>query len=275
MSRRDSSAILEMTPPPADERICYGPGRYHFGDLRLPDGNPPYPVVVNIHGGFWRARYDLTHAGHLCAALTAEGYATWNIEYRRVGHEGGGWPGTFQDVARGVDHVRVLAESYHLDLARVVVMGHSAGGQLALWVAARHRLPPPAPIEQEKSFALRGVISLAGVVDLRWASERRLSDDGMATDRLMGGPPADRPWEYELASPYNLLPLGLPQILLHGTEDRVVPHEISRRYVERARSLGDDATLITLPGAGHFDLVAPGSEVWGDVLESVQRLITL
>src|SRR5579872_5792979 len=134
--------VLETAAPRADARLRYGPDPLHFGDLRLPGGTGPHPVVVMVHGGFWRARFNLEYAGHLCAALAALGIATWNVEYRRLGDTGGGWPGTLLDVAAAADHLRTLAAPYHLDLSRVVAMGHSAGGHLALWLAARRRRWP-------------------------------------------------------------------------------------------------------------------------------------
>src|SRR5579875_2539599 len=139
MTSRD---ILFTPAPTADERIFYGDDdEVQFGDLRLPSGPGPHPVVMTIHGGFWRAAFDLQYMGLICNALRGAGIATWNVEYRRVGQPGGGWPGTFRDVARAADHLRALAPRYSLDLARVVALGHSAGGHLALWLAARPRIP--------------------------------------------------------------------------------------------------------------------------------------
>src|ERR1700730_14891444 len=131
-----SDDILTLPPPPADARLSYGTDPNQFGDLRLPKTKGPFPVVINIHGGFWRANQSYSHAGHLCAALTAKGLATWNIEYRRVGNPGGGWPGTFEDVRAGYRYISQIAQRYKLDSTKVVVMGHSAGGQLALCLAA-------------------------------------------------------------------------------------------------------------------------------------------
>ncbi len=143
---------LEMlgSPPPADHRIAYGPGQFHFGDLRVPKTRGPHPVAIVIHGGFWRAKYDLDYIGHLCAAFTAAGMTTWNIEYRRLGNTGGGWPGTFEDVVRAADHLEKIARDFALDLYRVITVGHSAGGHLALWLATRKK-------------TLQGVIALAAV----------------------------------------------------------------------------------------------------------------
>src|SRR5215468_7306163 len=129
-----SRDILTLPPPPYDLRVAYGKGDFQFADLRLPPGKGPHPVVIVIHGGFWRAAYDLVYAGHMSAALTRRGVATWNIEYRRVGHPGGGFPGTLDDVAAAVDHLAQIAPSHSLDLSRVIAIGHSAGGHLALWL---------------------------------------------------------------------------------------------------------------------------------------------
>jgi acetyl esterase/lipase len=165
--------ILSLAPPPADERVPYGSDAHQFGDLRLPKGNGPHPVVMNIHGGFWRNEYDLGHAGHLCAALTAKGVATWNLEYRRIGNPGGGWPGTLDDVQTGAACLETIAAERSLDLKRVVATGHSAGGHLVLWLA------------KQNTIALRGVVALAPVADLRRAWELKLSNTVVAD--LLGG----------------------------------------------------------------------------------------
>ncbi len=241
--------MLETPAPPADARIPYGDGPHQFGDLRLPPGEGPHPVVV-VHGGFWRARYDLEHVGHLCADLTQRGYATWSLEYRRVGHPDGGWTGTFEDVAHGTDFLRTLAANHPLDLERVVLLGHSAGGHLVLWLAGRGRLEPGQPLYTGKPFVPRGVVSLAGVTDLERAFQLRLSDG--IVESFLGGTPAQVPRRYQLASPAALLPLGVKQVLVHGTEDTIVPLTLSTGYHARATQLGDDVKLVSLPGAEHF-----------------------
>jgi len=169
-----SSDILTLPAPAPDERVPYGSDPAQFGDLRLPAGSGPHPVAVVIHGGFWRAAYSLEHIGHLCAALTAAGVATWSLEYRRLGQPGGGWPGTLLDVGQGVDTLRAIAPGRPLDLERVLAIGHSAGGHLALWVAARPRLPVGSPLHAPSPLPLRGAVSLAGVADLRRAWELQL-----------------------------------------------------------------------------------------------------
>ena len=265
-----SESILSQAAPPADARIAYGPDPLHFGDLRLPSGAGPHPVVVVVHGGFWRARYDLEHIGHVCAALTRCGLATWNIEYRRIGDSGGGWPGTFHDVARAADYVRELAPQYKLDLRRVVALGHSAGGHLATWLATRARIPAADPLFTSNPLPLLGVVSLAGVVDLQQAYALRLGQRVVA--ELIGGSPDEYPERYRSASPAALLPLGLPQILIHGTNDGPVPFQLSADYVRAAQAAGDSATLIALEGAHHFEVIDPASAEWAAVEQAVVSL---
>jgi acetyl esterase/lipase len=214
---------------------------------------------MNIHGGFWRKEYDLAHAGHLCAALTAKGVATWNLEYRRIGNPGGGWPGTLDDVRTGAAHLEKIAAERCLDLKRVVAMGHSAGGHLVLWLA------------KQNAIALRGLVALAPVADLRRAWELKLSNTVVAD--LLGGSPQDLPDRYRSASPIELVPLGVAQRVLHGDNDDVVPLEISRRYVAAAKKSGDDSKLIEVAGAGHFELIDPRSSAWPVVKEAVLELV--
>jgi acetyl esterase/lipase len=224
------------------ERIAYGNDAYQFGEMRIPESSGPHPVAVVIHGGFWRAKYDLEYIQPICSALTDAGIATWNLEYRRLGNPGGGWPGTLDDVAAGIDYLFSLSSRFQLDLTRVITVGHSAGGHLALWLASRKKL-------------LAGAISLAGVVDLRRAWELRLSNSVVA--EFLSGSPYEVADRYDFASPIERLPLGLPQRLFHGTADESVPFEISERYALKAKRLGDDAELITLPSSGHFELIDP------------------
>jgi acetyl esterase/lipase len=245
-------------------RIAYGDDPNQFGELRLPAGAGPHPVLVFLHGGFWRALYDLAYARPLCADLTQHGFATWNLEYRRVGQVGGGWPGTLADVAAGMDQLRTLAEAHPLDLARVVTMGHSAGGHLALWAAARHRLPPDHTLRGSDPLVVQVAISLAGVTDLGLGAQMHLG--GGAVQALLGGAPEDVPDRYALASPRALLPLGVKQILVNGTADETVPSVLSSTYHTAARTAGDDATLHLLPGVGHFAVAETGTEAWATVM---------
>jgi len=263
--------ILDLPAPPADVRLPYGPDPLQFGDLRLPQGAGPHPVAIVLHGGFWRAKVGLEYAGHMCAAFTRTGIATWNIEYRRVGNPGGGWPGTFLDVALGADHLRTLARKYPLDLKRVISVGHSAGGHLALWLAARPRIPAADPLASADPIALRGAAPIAGVVDLRRGWELRLGDG--AVGELMGGPPEKQQQRYHAGSPTELVPIGVRVRLLHGTDDSVVPIEISNNYQKAAVTAGDDARLVPLPSADHFLPVDPRSIHWPLVERTVQSLL--
>src|SRR4051812_8795708 len=180
--------ILTRKQPAYDARLKYGADQFQFGDLRLPKGQGPFPLLMNIHGGYWRARYDLQHASHLCAALAASGVATFNLEYRRVGNPGGGWPGTFEDVTNGLKFIRQHAAEHSIDAKLTLVMGHSAGGQLALCLA--HRVTD-----------LLGVVSLAGVVDLQRAYTLHLSNDAVV--EFLGGTPQQVPEHYHEASPMD------------------------------------------------------------------------
>lgn len=249
--------ILDLPPPKADFRANYGPDRLQFGDLRLPASTRPAPVVVCIHGGFWRSRYTLEHLGHLCAAITAAGYATWSLEYRRTGDPGGGWPGTFEDVSLGLHHLAQLASQHPIDPQRVALIGHSAGGHLALWLAAQNRW-------------LRGAVSLAGVTDLRRAHDLQLGRG--VVQEFLGATPAEDPERYLKGSPIELLPFGVRQRLVHGTNDDTVPFALSRDYVTAAQAKGDDAQLIALEGAGHFELIDPRTKEWPAVLKTLREL---
>jgi acetyl esterase/lipase len=196
------------------------------------------------------------------ADLAGRGWAIWNLEYRRVGRGSrGGWPATFEDVAAGIDHLARLGE--RLDTDRVVAIGHSAGGQLGLWAAARPGLPAGAP-GANPAVTISGVIAQAGLVDLREAA--RLGLSGGAAEQFLGGPAAELPDRYDIASPIERLPLGVPLLLVHGDADDVVPIDIARRYVLRAAEAGDQCVLMELAGCGHMDHLDPGSEAWRTVI---------
>jgi len=241
-------------------RIAYGTDEFHFGDLRLPQSSPPHPVAVMVHGGFWRSKYGLAYLDAMCEALTVAGIATWNIEYRRLGNPGGGWPGTCDDVANAAGHLAKIADEFNLDLNRTIAIGHSAGGHLAFWLASQNKI-------------LKAAISLAGVLDLRRSYELHLSTTVVAD--FLGGSPDEVPDRYQSASPIEHLPLGIPQRLFHGTADSSVPFEISERYVHTAQLRGDDAELITLQNAGHFELVDPRTKEFELVRQSARSLLGL
>jgi acetyl esterase/lipase len=239
--------ILTLPPPPADAQIAYGSAPRQFGEIRATAGlKELQPVVITLHGGFWRNQFNLAYMGHLCEALRKLGFATWNLEYRSLGDDGGGWPGTFDDVVAGAAFLKNIAGPYHLDLSRTFGLGHSAGGQLALYLAGKTKL--------------RGVVGLGAVADLARAREMQL---GNRVVDLLHAPAS--------ADPMEALPIRTPQRLFAGKDDDIVPIEISSRYVEAARKKGDDAKLIELPG-GHFEPVDPRTPQWARVAQEVVDL---
>ncbi len=232
MIRDPADILTDAPPPPADARLAYGNGPLQFGDMRRSDGEG---LAVVFHGGSWKATYNLIHLGHLCVALRDSGIASFNVEYRRVGDPGGGWPGSLDDVLLAVDYARGLAR-------RLVLVGHSAGGHLALLAAARLELP---------------VVAVAAVSDpATWAND--------AVRAFFGGEPQPE------GSPLAQLPLGAPQVLVHGTRDDVVPFEQSARYAEAA---GGEAELVPLDGAGHFEPIDPLSPESAITRAAVERLL--
>ncbi|HEV2733554.1 MAG TPA: alpha/beta fold hydrolase, partial [Longimicrobiaceae bacterium] len=258
------SEIAGRPAPPAGERVAYGSGPQQFGELRLPEGPGPHPVVVLLHGGCWQNAYDLEYMAGAAEALRRAGFAAWTIEYRRIGDPGGAWTGTFQDAAAGTDHLRELARTRPLDLGRVVLAGHSAGGHLALWLAARRNLPAASPIRSADPLPVRGVVALAGIADLRTYAAGPGSCNA-AVPQLMGGTPAAVSGRYAQANPQELFPLGVPVRLVQGDRDPTVPVAQATGFEAAARAAGDDARVVLLEGAGHFDVVAPFAPAWAEV----------
>ena len=212
---------------------------------------------MNIHGGYWRARYDLGHSGHFCAALTAKGVATWNVEYRRVGNRGGGWPGTLEDVCKAWRFILEVSADHDVDTSRALATGHSAGGQLALYLAA-----------QEAS--VWGVVSLGGVVNLHQAWAQHLSAGAVA--EFLGGSPEEVPERYRSADPMQLA-IKAKQRLIHGAADEVVPADLSRGYVAEKKTRGEDVEYMETSIAGHFDLIDPRSGAWREVENVILNLL--
>jgi acetyl esterase/lipase len=250
--------ILSMAPPKADARLAYGSDEHQFVDLRLPKTKGPHALAISIHGGYWRAKYDLGYMGHLCASLTAKGIATANVECRRLGNVGGGWPGTFADIRSAYQFLLQNTRQHEFDARRVIVIGHSAGGQLGLCLAAHET-------------GVKGVISLAGVVDLQRAYSLHLSNDAVV--EFLGGTPLEVADHYREADPM-VLTIKTRQWLVHGAEDDVVPPAFSRDYVSAKRKRKEDAQLNEIAGAGHFDVVDPRSGAWkgveGVVMEATE-----
>jgi acetyl esterase/lipase len=255
-----ASDVVALPQPEADHRLPYGAGPLQFGELRLPEGEAPFPVVIVIHGGCWLAEYDLGYMSAFADALTAAGVATWSIEYRRVGDEGGGWPGTFQDVAEAADHLFEIASEYGLDLDRVAAVGHSAGGHLALWLAGRKCLDVDDPLRGGDPIALNGVVALAGIPDL--AAYAAPEGCGAAVPGLLGGEPLEIQDRLVRASPIAMVPFGVSQTLVIGEHDSIVPKSQAEGFASAARQVGDPVAVTTIPGAGHFELVVPSNEAF-------------
>ncbi|MGH9088174.1 MAG: alpha/beta hydrolase family protein [Acidimicrobiales bacterium] len=249
--------------------LAYGPHRGQVGELWLPGGTrDAVPVVALLHGGFWHAPYSKRLMHRLAADVTQRGWAAWNVEYRRVGRfgGGGGWPATFADVAAALDHVAVLPG---VDPARVAICGHSAGAQLALWCAGPRHLPGGPALAG--IVRPRAVVSLAGVLDLVRGAELGLGRG--AIPALLGGGPGAVPERYAAASPIDLLPLGVDQVIVHGEEDAVVPPAMSDRYVKAAADAGDPIVLESVPALGHLAMIHPGRAAWRVAAAHLERLL--
>lgn len=258
-----------------DHRVSYGNDSSQFGELRVPPGGGPHPVVVLVHGGCFKAAYATTRdLAPMGDALRDENIATWNVEYRRVGEPGGGWPNTWRDVGSAIDHLRSLAPQHHLDLSRVVVLGHSAGGHLAMWAAARSRVPAESPLSMTRPLVVRGAIDLAGPLDMTANIEgyQSLCRDTVIT-ALHGGTPQAMPDRYAQSSPINMVPSGVPQVLVWPEHEEFVPRPLVDAYVLAAQQAGDSVRLMVIPGAGHFDIASPRSSAWPKLLEAIRSLL--
>ena len=254
-------------------RLEYGTHPSQFGELTLPAGDgPARGIALVVHGGFWRQAYGLELGRPLAAELAAAGWAAWNLEYRRVGGDGG-WPETLSDVAAGLDALAgpgQQAAEGRLPLDRVVAIGHSAGGHLSTWLAARPTLPADAP-GADPAVGLRGVVSQAGVLDLVDASAHGVGRG--AVEDLLGARPELVPDRYAMASPTARLPIGVPVVCVHGAADVNVPIRQSRRFVAAATAAGDRAELIELPGIDHFAVIDPSHTAWRVCRDAAERLL--
>ena len=273
--------LLRVDVPPADHRLAYGADPLQFGELRLPKAIGSHAVAIIIHGGCWADRLpglDPRSTGFeplrpLAAALTHAGIATWNVEYRRVGTLGGGWPGTFEDLARATDFLRIIAPKYDLDLGRVASVGHSAGGQLALWIAARPKLPAASPVSTKNALAVRAAVDIDGPPDLASAQPKeRTFCPVSAITRLLDGTPADHPERYRQSSALAWLPLGLPQTIIVGSLLESAG-DLVTDYRARANAKGDNVAVITLNGSGHFGMLLPDTEYAATVQAEILSLL--
>jgi acetyl esterase/lipase len=242
---RIARSTLQRRP----SRHHYGPHQQQICDLHVPMAPGPHPVAVVLHGGYWQPPYTKLIMRPMCVALAKRGYAAWNVEYRRLGRDGGGWPMTFEDVAAAID---LLAEIENLDLDRVTLIGHSAGGQLALWAAGRPELPSGAPGSAPRVTGTR-VLALAAVCNLHRA--------GRVAVELLGGTPDDVPERWTQADPMRRIPLGVPVGLVHGRQDGTVDIARSREYAAAAVQAGADAALTEVDG-DHRAPIDPVTAAW-------------
>lgn len=254
---------------PPDLRRAYGGGPAQFVEVYLPKkGMRPYRTVVFFHGGCWMSQFGLGPVGGFCRALAdGAGVAVVSAEYRRIGEEGGGFPGSFLDAAAALDLVDELADELLLSREKVTAAGHSAGGHLALWLAARAGLPADDPLRSALRVRPGRVVALAPIADLRDLPDTACAD---AADGLLGAPSL-RELRLRSASPAARLPLGVPQVVVAGGRDPIVPVATLRGYASRAKAAGDAVSLVEVPDAGHFELVTPGSSAWETVKDAFRE----
>ena len=251
------TSVLDRPAPAPDLTVPYGALPEQVIDLRLPPARlqaSKAPLIVLVHGGFWRPAYDRRHLGPMASALTAAGYVVAVPEYRRAGMAEEGWAGPFNDIAAALDRVAAMAAPYGADTSRVTWAGHSAGGHLVLWAAARPGLPPGSP--WRGACPATHVVSLAGCSSLRLCAEWDLGAG--AVSLLMAGGPDDVPERYAVADPAALPAPPVPVTLVHGSDDDIVPLRMSQAFTA--------GRLVEIPGAGHFDLIDPQSPAWPRVL---------
>lgn len=267
--------LLSRPRPVATHTIQWGPGATDIADLWLPDGRGPHEVVVMVHGGCWQKEIaDRTLMNWAADDLRKRGFAVWNIEYRGVDETGGGFPGTFTDVARALDALRDQAAAHNLDLKRTAAFGHSAGGHLALWLAGRHRLPSDSPTRVGDPLRLVGVVNSGGLADL--AASRDVTPSTCLSDiydRLVGDISASRADVLSDTSPAKLLPLGVEQVSVNGDRDRIAPPVLGESWTREARAAGDPARVEVVMETGHVELVAPGSKAWEVEVKALQDML--
>lgn len=267
--------LLNRPRPTADMRIAYGTDPLQFVDLWRPGGKPPYPVVLMVHGGCWQT--DVAEASimnYIANDLRTRGIAVWNIEYRGVDRPGGGYPGTFLDVAAAADALRTMGPRLGLKTDRIVAIGHSAGGHLALWLAARKRIARSSTLYTANPLQIRTTISIGGLPDLE-AAQSPPGDtcDAAPVRQLLGSPGPGRPNVYRDTSPAAMMPFSTQQILVNSSQDRIAPPAFAERYEAKARSRNVTISRITIPDEGHVELIAPETASWAAEVGAIERAL--
>jgi len=268
------SDYLALSGPSPSARFAYGSAPSQYAELFRPAGPGPFPVVVLVHGGCWTIEYGgITQMRNVAGALTAQGIAVWNVEYRRVDEDGGGYPGTYLDINAALDTLAAQAAGHQLDTSRIVAMGHSAGGQLAQWIGGRGRIPASSPLYQARPLPIRDIISLGGLADLRRESALIKSSCSRDIVQLAGSPSAARPDVFADTSAAELMPNGSRTVLITGELDTVSPPRAAHDYAARARAAGDQAQVLILPGASHYDEIAASSPSWTLILPVIRTAL--
>jgi acetyl esterase/lipase len=266
--------LLGRPRPTPSATVHYGSDPLQLADVWVPQGPGPHPVVLMVHGGCWQTEIaDRNIMNWIADDLRRRGIAVWNIDYRGVDRPGGGYPGTFQDVAAAADALRAHAAEYRLDLRRVVATGHSAGGHLALWLAGRPRLPAGSLLRTADPLRIAAVVSLGGLPDLEEAAR---SENGCGNEvivQLTGGVRAGRVDPFTDTSVPRLAPLGLPQVLINGRQDRIIPVAYAEGYAAPMRAAGDNVRVRMLEATGHVELIAPETAAWAAAVEELLRAL--
>ena len=267
---------LALSGPAPTARFAYGSAPSQFAELFRPAGAGPFPVVVLVHGGCWTIEYGgITQMRNVAGALSAQGIAVWNVEYRRHDEAGGGYPGTYHDINAALDKLGAEAASHQLDTSRIVAMGHSAGGQLVQWIAGRSKIPASSPLFQASILPVREIISLGGLADLRNEQALIQSSCGRDTAQLAGLPSASRPDVFVDTNAAELMPNGSRTLLVTGELDTISPPRAAHDYAKRAKAAGDHAEVLILPRASHYDEIAASSPAWVLILPAIRSALGL
>ena len=266
--------LLDRPRPAPDRTIRYGDYPRQVVDLYLPAGAGPFPVAVMIHGGCWSAPWDRNLMNWISDDLRRRGIAVWNIDYRVI-EDGNGYPHVFDDTFNGIHALAVQGREFPLDLSRIVGVGHSAGGHLALWYQARrNRWAPPPNVRMIPPPELRSVVSLGGLPDLELAERPPGSGCGIEViGQLIGRGRPGRTDPFADTSVPRMGPLGIPQVLINGNQDRIIPTFYAEDYARKMRAQGDDVRVRMIDHSGHVELVAPESAAWAAAVEEIERAL--
>ena len=267
---------LALSGPAPTAKLAYGPAPSQYAELFVPQGAGPFPVAILVHGGCWTSRFGgITQFRNMAGALTARGIAVWNVEYRRVDEDGGGYPGMYLDMHAALDLLAANASAHELDLERVVAVGHSAGGQLVQWIAGRSRIPATSPLFRAAGLKVDRIVSLGGLADLRHEAALIKASCDRDIAQLAGAPSAGRPDVLADTNAADLMPNGSRTWLVTGEHDTISPPRVAHDYAARARAAGDAAEVVILPQASHYDEVAATSPAWPQVLRVIEQALGL